>query len=52
MAIFQIDTPFLKEIKKLIEQEENIVLKTKFKPIHYADLAEIIESLSIDTPPI
>ena len=48
MAIFQIDTPFLKEIKKLIEQEENIVLKTKFKPIHYADLAEIIESLSID----
>ena len=48
MAIFQIDSPYLKEIKKLIEQEENIVLKTKFKPIHYADLAEIIESLSID----
>src|SRR5210317_507958 len=48
MATFQIDTPFLEKIKELISEGENTKLKKKFNPIHYADLAEILELLSND----
>ena len=48
MGTFQIDTPFLETIKSLIEQGEDTTLKRKLKSIHYADIAEIIEHLSID----
>jgi len=48
MATFQIDTPFLDSIKSLIEQGNNALLIKKLKPIHYADIAEIIETLSIE----
>ena len=48
MATFQIDTSFLDSIKSLIKQGNNTLLKKKLKPIHYADIAEIIEILSIE----
>ena len=48
MATFQIDTSFLDNIKSLIEQGNNALLIKKLKPIHYADIAEIIETLSIE----
>ncbi len=48
MATFQIDTPFLENLKDLIREKEDAKLKRKFKPIHYADLAEIIELLTQD----
>ena len=48
MATFQIDTSFLDSIKSLIRQGNNALLNKKLKPIHYADIAEIIETLSIE----
>ena len=48
MATFQIDTSFLENIKKLISEGEEAKLIRKFSPIHYADLAEIIELLTND----
>lgn len=48
MATFQIDSAFTAEIKNLIAKEDTTRLKRKLKPAHYADLSEIIESLSID----
>ena len=48
MATFQIDTPFLDSIKSLIKQGNNTLLRKKLKPIHYADIAEILETLSIE----
>lgn len=48
MATFQIDTFFLDSIKSHIRQGNNALLKKKLKPIHYADIAEIIETLSIE----
>ena len=48
MATFQIDTPFLENLKDLIREQEDSKLKRKFKPIHYADVAEIIQILSQD----
>ena len=48
MATFQIDTPFLNSIKSLIKQGNNTLLIKKLKPIHYADIAEILETLSIE----
>ena len=46
MATFQIDTPFLENIKDLIREKKDSKLRGKFKPMHYADLAEVIELLS------
>ena len=48
MARFQIDSLYLNEIKELILKEDKKSLKRKLKSIHYADLAEIIESISIN----
>ena len=48
MTTFQIDSSFLDSIKSLIKQGNNTLLKKKLKPIHYADIAEIIETLSIE----
>lgn len=48
MATFQIDTPFLENLKNLIQEQEDSKLKRKFKPMHYADVAEIIQLLSQD----
>ena len=48
MATFQIDTPFLDSIKSLIKQGNNTLLRKKLKPIHYADIAEILEILSVE----
>jgi magnesium transporter len=48
MATFQIDTPFLDNLKDLIQEQEDSKLKRKFKPMHYADVAEIIQLLSQD----
>ena len=48
MATFQIDTPFLDSIKSLVKQGNNTLLRKKLKPIHYADIAEILETLSIE----
>jgi len=47
MATFQIDTPFLEQLKALILKQEGAKLKRKLKPIHYADIAEIIELLTL-----
>tara|TARA_X000001036_G_scaffold150726_1_gene143218 strand:+ start:2147 stop:3505 length:1359 start_codon:yes stop_codon:yes gene_type:complete len=48
MARFQIDSLYLNEIKEHILKEDKKSLKRKLKSIHYADLAEIIESISIN----
>src|SRR6056300_625805 len=48
MATFQIDTPFLENLKDLIREQEDTKLERKFKPMHYADVAEIIQLLSQD----
>ena len=48
MARFQIDSLYLNGIKELILKEDKKSLKRKLKSIHYADLAEIIESISIN----
>ena len=48
MGTFQIDSAFTAEIKDLIAKEDNPRLKRKLKPAHYADLGEIIETLSIE----
>lgn len=48
MARFQIDSLYLNEIKELILKEDKKSLKRKLKSIHYADLAEIIELISIN----
>lgn len=48
MATFQIDTSFLKNLKNLISEKKDLNLRRKFKTMHYADLAEIIELLSKD----
>ena len=48
MATFQIDSLYLNEIKELILKEDKKSLIRKLKSIHYADLAEIIESISIN----
>jgi magnesium transporter len=48
MATFQIDSLYLNKIKELILKEDKKSLKRKLKSIHYADLAEIIESISIN----
>ena len=48
MATFQIDTPFLENLKDLIREQEGTKLKRKFMPMHYADVAEIIQLLSQD----
>jgi len=48
MTTFQIDSLFLNEIKNLITQQDNTRLRKKLKPVHYADLGEIIESLTIE----
>ncbi|MGB0316482.1 MAG: magnesium transporter [Flavobacteriaceae bacterium] len=47
MATFQIDTPFLEQLKALILKQEGAKLKRKLKPVHYADIAEIIELLTL-----
>ena len=48
MATFQIDTPFIDQLKALILNKEGAKLKRKFKPMHYADIAEIIEHLTLE----
>jgi magnesium transporter len=48
MGTFQINSAFTAEIKDLIAKEDNPRLKRKLKPAHYADLGEIIETLSIE----
>ena len=47
MATFQIDSLFLDDIKALIEKKDDTLLKKKLQPVHYADLGEIIEGLTI-----
>lgn len=48
MAAFHIDSHFLNEIKDLIRQDDKKNLERKLRPIHYADLGEIIEEISIN----
>ena len=48
MATFQIDSIFLDDITALIKKKDNTLLKRKLQPVHYADLGEIIEGLSIE----
>ena len=48
VATFQIDSLFLDDIKALIEKKDNTLLKRKLQPVHYADLGEVIEGLSIE----
>ena len=48
MATFQIDSIFLDGIKALIKKKDNTLLKRKLQPVHYADLGEVIEGLSIE----
>jgi len=48
MANFQLDNVYLEKIKLLILEEKDKKLKKELHELHYADIAEIIEQLSLD----
>ena len=48
MANFQVDKTAIQEIRSLIEGLQNSQLQKKLNQLHYADIAEIIQELSID----
>ena len=48
MAKFLLDKDTLELIKSLVEKREDKKLIRKLADVHYADIAEIAESLSID----
>ena len=48
MANFQLDNVYLEKIKQLIQNEKDKKLKKELHELHYADIAEIIEQLTLD----
>lgn len=48
MANFQVDKTAIQVIRSLIEGLQNSQLQKKLNQLHYADIAEIIQELSID----
>ena len=48
MANFQLDGEYIGAIKELIQLNKNKKLKKQLHELHYADIAELIEELSID----
>ena len=48
MANFQLDGEYIGAIKGLIQLNKNKKLKKQLHELHYADIAELIESLSIE----
>ena len=48
MANFQVDKTAIQAIRSLIEGLQNSQLQKKLNQLHYADIAEIIQELSID----
>ena len=48
MANFQVDKTAIQGIRSLIEGLQNSQLQKKLNQLHYADIAEIIQELSID----
>ena len=48
MANFQLDGEYIGAIKGLIQSNKNKKLKKQLHELHYADIAELIESLSIE----
>ena len=48
MANFQVDKIAIQGIRSLIEDLQNSQLQKKLNQLHYADIAEIIQELSID----
>ena len=48
MAIFQINSVFINEVKDLIAKGDKTRIKSKLKSAHYADLGEIIEAISLE----
>ena len=48
MVNFQLDGEYIGAIKELIRLNKNKKLKKQLHELHYADIAELIESLSID----
>ena len=48
MANFQLDGEYIGAIKELIQSNKNKKLKKQLHELHYADIAELIEALSIE----
>ena len=48
MANFQLDGEYIGAIKELIQLNKNKKLKKQLHELHYADIAELIEALSIE----
>ena len=48
MANFQLDEDFLAAIKDLIQKEQDKKLKKQLHELHYADIAEISEQLTLE----
>ena len=48
MAKFQLDGEYIGAIKELIQSNKNKKLKKQLHELHYADIAELIEALSIE----
>ena len=45
---FQISREFIEKIEKLVENKNNKELLVQFENMHHADIAEILEELSLD----
>ena len=48
MANFQLDGEYIGAIKNLVVENTDKKLKKQLHELHYADIAELIEELSID----
>ena len=48
MANFQLDGEYIGAIKNLIRKNKDKKIKKELHELHYADIAELIEALSIE----
>ena len=48
MAQFLIDNETIKLVQSLIEKKADKILISKLGDVHYADIAEVIENLSVE----
>ena len=48
MANFQLDAEYIGAIKTLIRKNKDKKIKKQLHELHYADIAELIEALSIE----
>ena len=48
MSGFEMNSESIKKIKSLVKRKNNRLLKKDLSKLHYADIAEIVELLSIE----